>query len=154
VGQRAPGEHVALGFNERLHGLQGALLRVKLPHLERWNAARRRHAGCYRERLPEHLELLTERPQAPCVYHLFPIRHDERDRLSAELARAGVQTKVHYTPAAHRHPVFESLPVVSRPIELPNSEAWANRELSLPMFPELEGAEMMRICEVLSTICG
>lgn len=154
VGQQSPGEHVALGFNERLHGIQGALLRVKLPYLDRWNTARRAHARRYREELPKTLELLTERPQAPCVYHLFPIRHDERDRLSAQLSDAGIQTKVHYTPAAHRHAAFDSLPPISRPSELPNSEAWAARELSLPMFPELQETEMTRICEVLSTICG
>jgi dTDP-4-amino-4,6-dideoxygalactose transaminase len=153
VGQRAPGAHVALGFNERLHGVQGALLRVKLPHLERWNAGRRAHAERYREELPGELELLVERPQAPCVYHLFPVRHDERDRLSDELAREGIQSKVHYTPAAHRHPAFDSLPPASRPIELKNSEAWAQRELSLPMFAELQDPEMARICEVLSAIC-
>ena len=154
VGQRAPGEHVALGFNERLHGVQGALLRVKLPHLERWNAVRREHARRYREELPEALELLTERPESPCVYHLFPIRHPERDQLAQDLARAGIQTKVHYTPAAHRHPAFDQLPDASRPVELPVAEAWAARELSLPMFAELEEAELTRICNVLSAICG
>ncbi len=153
VGQASPGAHVALGFNERLHGVQGALLRVKLPYLERWNEARRAHAARYREELPGGLQLLGERPEAPCVYHLFPIRHDERDRLSGELAREGIQTKVHYTPAAHRHPAFDSLPGASRPVELPNSEAWAARELSLPMFPELTDAEMTRIWDVLAAIC-
>ncbi len=153
VGQRAPGEHVALGFNERLHGLQGALLRVKLPHLDRWNAARREHARRYRAELPEALELLGERAESPCVYHLFPVRHEERDRLAEELSRAGIQTKVHYAPAAHLHPAFESLPAASRPIELPLAEVWAGRELSLPMFAELEAAELRRIWDVLSAIC-
>lgn len=150
VGQRRAGEHVSVGFNERMHGMQGAFLRAKLPHLEAWNLARREHAARYRAALPECLELLAERSDAPCVYHVFPARHDERDELMRQLGAAGVQSKVHYTPAAHRHPAFDSLPASSRPFELPNAEAWARREISLPMFAELTEAETLRVAEVCS----
>ena len=154
VGQRRAGEHVRLGYNERLHGLQAAFLRAKLPHLDRWNRARREHAMRYRGSLPELLALLGERPESPCVYHLFPCRHAERDELARELATAEIQTKVHYSPAAHRHPAFDSLPTTSRPIELPNADAWAANELSLPMFAELTESEIARVAEVLHAICG
>jgi dTDP-4-amino-4,6-dideoxygalactose transaminase len=147
VGRGARGEHVELGYNERLHGLQGAFLRTKLRHLDGWNRARREHAALYRSLLSEQFTLVGERVESPCVYYVFPCRHAERERLSRALAGAGMQTRVHYSPAAHRHPAFEPLPARSRPIALPNTEAWAESELSLPMFAELEGAEIQRIAE-------
>jgi len=137
-----------------MHGLQGALLRAKLPHLDAWNEARRAHARRYREALPDGLEPLRERDHARCVYHLFPVRHPERDRLARELAAEGIQTKVHYTPAAHSQPAFASLPAAARPASLSHSDAWAASELSLPMFPELAEAELDRVAEALRTICG
>ena len=73
LGQRGKGEHVAVGYNERLDGLQAALLRVKLPHLETWNAARRSHAARLRKALPDRARLLGRAPTTPCVYHLFPV---------------------------------------------------------------------------------
>lgn len=147
VGRGASGEHVELGYNERLHGLQGAFLRTKLPHLDDWNRARRQHAVLYRSLLSDQFTLVAERAESPCVYYAFPCRHAERARLSQGLAAAGIQTRVHYSPAAHRHPALDSLPAGSRPVALPNTEAWAHSELSLPMFPELEAAEIRRVAE-------
>jgi len=154
VGQRIAGEHVEIGFNERMHGLQGAMLRAKLPHLDAWNEARREHARRYRELLPDGLLLLGERPHAPCVYHVFPVRHRDRDALAEELARAGVQSKTHYTPAAYRQPALASLADAGAALELPIADAWAAQELSLPMFPELTEAELARVAEVLAAKCG
>ena len=72
LGQRAKGEHVVAGFNERLDGLQAAFLGVKLRHLDRWNAARRTAASAYREALGDDVVLLEDR--GSCVYHLFPVK--------------------------------------------------------------------------------
>lgn len=153
LGQRGKGEHVVVGYNERLDGLQAALLRVKLPHLDGWNAARRSHAANLRVGLPQELLVLGERPATPCVYHLFPVRHPARDRL-AELLRAdGIQVGLHYSPAAHRHAAFAHLPASSRPVELPEAEAWAGEELSLPVFAELNEAEVQRIAAACRTAC-
>jgi dTDP-3-amino-3,4,6-trideoxy-alpha-D-glucose transaminase len=140
IGQRAKGRHVVAGYNERLDGLQAALLRVKLPHLGSWNEARRRLAAAYREALPPELRLLEERPESPCVYHLFPVRIDARDELAAGLAAAGVRTGVHYSPAAHRQPYLDA-----DPGSFPNAEAWAREELSLPIFPSLRREELDRV---------
>jgi dTDP-4-amino-4,6-dideoxygalactose transaminase len=148
VGRHPGGGHVELGYNERLHGIQAAFLRVKLPHLDAWNRSRRHHAIAYRAALSELFELLDERSEAPCVYHLFPCRHEQRDELARELAAQGVQTGVHYSPAAHRHAAFDSLGASSRPIELPNADAWARTELSLPMFAELTEPEIHRVADV------
>jgi dTDP-4-amino-4,6-dideoxygalactose transaminase len=154
LGQRGKGEHAVVGYNERLDGLQAALLRVKLPHLDEWNAARRGHAANLCDGLPTELVVLGERSGTPCVYHLFPVRHPVRDRL-AELVRAeGIQVGLHYSPAAHRHAAFADLPQRSRPLELPEAEGWAGQELSLPMFAELGDAEVDRIAEVCRTACA
>jgi dTDP-3-amino-3,4,6-trideoxy-alpha-D-glucose transaminase len=153
LGQRGKGEHVVVGYNERLDGLQAAFLRVKLSHLDDWNAARRSHAANLRAGLPQELVVLGERSATPCVYHLFPVRHPARDQL-AELLRAdGIQVGLHYTPAAHRHAAFADLPASSRPVELPAAEAWAGEELSLPMFAELSDAEVQRTAAACRAAC-
>jgi dTDP-4-amino-4,6-dideoxygalactose transaminase len=141
LGQRRKGEHVIAGVNERLDGIQAAFLRVKLPHLDEWNTSRRRWAEAYREQLGDDVELLEDR-DASCVYHLFPIRVPERDALRARLSENGVQTGVHYSPALHHQPPFAAL---KQQAEFPVAEAWAARELSLPIFPELTPQEIERV---------
>lgn len=141
LGQRRKGEHVVAGFNERLDGLQAALLRLKLPHLDRWNATRRDHAGAYRAALAGRVGLLEERPGASCVYHLFPIRVESRDDLARALEREGVQTGVHYTPIVPSQPPFAGS---AREEAFPAAASWAREELSLPMFPSLRGDEIDR----------
>jgi dTDP-4-amino-4,6-dideoxygalactose transaminase len=153
LGQRRKGEHVVLGFNERLDGLQAALLRIKLDHLPNWNAARRAHAARLRAGLPDGLLALAERADTPCIFHLFPVRHPARDRLAELLRASGVQVGIHYTPAAHQHRAFDGLPECARPTELPESEAWAREELSLPMFAELEEHELERVVAVCESAC-
>jgi dTDP-4-amino-4,6-dideoxygalactose transaminase len=153
LGRRRKGAHVLIGYNERLDGLQAAFLRVKLAYLNGWNAARRRHAALLRTRLPQELTLLGERPETPCVFHLFPTRHPARDPLVAHLRAAGVEVGIHYTPAAHRHRAFDGLPPRSRPVELPEAEAWAREELSLPMFAELSQSELERVVTACEAAC-
>jgi dTDP-3-amino-3,4,6-trideoxy-alpha-D-glucose transaminase len=149
LGQRRKGEHVALGANERLDGLQAALLSVKLPRLEAGNAARRRHAATYRERLDGTVGLLDERPHSTCVYHLFPVRVPMRDDVAARLRARDIGTGLHYTPALHRQPALEGHARVAD--ELPRAEAWAAQELSLPMSPWLRQAEVERAVEEVVT---
>jgi dTDP-4-amino-4,6-dideoxygalactose transaminase len=148
VGRDGGGEYVELGYNERLHGIQAAFLRAKLPYLDAWNRSRRHHALAYRALLSEQFELVDERLEAPSVYHLFPCRHPKRDALATELAAEGIQTGIHYSPAVPDHAAFDSLSQSSRPIGLPNAQAWAATELSLPMFAELTEQEVLRVAEV------
>lgn len=140
LGQRQKGEHIELGYNERLDGLQAAFLRVKLPHLEGWNAARRQHAITLRELLPEGTRLLVEREESPCIYHLFPVRVGNRDAVAGEMDRRGINTGVHYYPAVHRHPAWEDSAL--RHGDVPRATAWAAEELSLPIHPDLEPEEI------------
>jgi dTDP-4-amino-4,6-dideoxygalactose transaminase len=147
LGQRGKGEHVELGYNERLDGLQAALLRVKLPYLDEWNEARRASAARYRELLPSDIRLLEERLDSPCIYHLFPARFPDRDAIAAELRARGIETGVHYAPAVHQHEAWVNSPI--RHGELPVAEAWAAEELSLPMHPDLQPEEIERVAEAV-----
>ncbi len=153
LGQRGKGEHVVVGFNARLDGLHAALLRVKLPHVDRWNCARRSHAERLREQLPEELVLLGERPATPCVYHLFPVRHAARGRLAEFLRAEKIQVGLHYSKAAHQHAALADLTVGIRPSGFPEAESWASEELSLPMFAELSSAEVELITAACASAC-
>jgi len=142
LGQRGKGEHVLAGVNERLDGLQAALLRVKLRHLDRYNASRREHAAAYDSHLPAQVRRLEVLPGRECVYHLYPIRVADRDAMAERLGVLGIQTGVHYVPAVHDQPPFAR---AERRVPLAEAEAWAASELSLPMFAELDGEEISRV---------
>jgi dTDP-4-amino-4,6-dideoxygalactose transaminase len=149
LGQLGKGDHDVLGYNERLDGLQAAFLRAKLPHLDGWNDARRARAQEYRDALGPDLRLLEERPESPSIFHLFPIRIDDRDGLAARLNAAGVATGVHYSPEVPAQPPFAD---GRRGHEFPESAAWAREELSLPMFESLTPSEVARVCEVCADL--
>jgi dTDP-3-amino-3,4,6-trideoxy-alpha-D-glucose transaminase len=152
LGQHRKGEHALLGVNERLDALQAALLRVKLPGLAAANAARREHARAYREGLGDGLRILAETPESPCIYHLFPIRAPARDEVAASLAEAGIQTGVHYSPAVPAHAALAGH--ARKPEPVPEAEAWAAEELSLPMFPELTAGERDRVIAACHAALG
>ncbi len=147
LGQEGKGNHLEMGMNERLDGIQAAALRVKLRHLEEGNAARRAHAETYRRVLEGACRTLGEDPRGECVYHLFPVRVEARDEIRARLAERGVGTGIHYWPALHRQPPFVDLPSAESP--LANATAWSEEVLSLPMFPELSEAEVLTAAESL-----
>ncbi|MGI8713990.1 MAG: DegT/DnrJ/EryC1/StrS family aminotransferase [Solirubrobacteraceae bacterium] len=150
LGQRSKGEHSELGYNERLDGLQAALLRVKLAYLDGWNHSRRRCADRYRGMLEANTQLLHERPESPCIYHIFPTRFENRDAVSDVLNAAGIETGVHYGRAVHQHAAWDGRPI--RHGELPVAEAWASQELSLPMHPDLTPIEIERVADVIDGI--
>jgi dTDP-4-amino-4,6-dideoxygalactose transaminase len=143
LGQLRKGAHDLTGYNERLDGLQAALLRAKLPHLDGWNAARRERAADYRELLGGRVRLLEEHDGSECVYHLFPVRVPDRDELADELNAAGVQTGIHYSPALPAQPPVAEFASG----EYPEAAAWAAEELSLPMFEHLTRDEVERAAE-------
>ena len=97
-GQDRKYHHIVRGFNYRMEGLQGAILRVKLRHLERWNAARRKIASQYDNLLRNsEVQLPREMPWATHVYHLYTLRTRQRQILRATLAEEGIQTGIHYS---------------------------------------------------------
>jgi dTDP-4-amino-4,6-dideoxygalactose transaminase len=145
LGRLHDGEHHLAGYNERLDGMQAAFLSVKLDHLPAWNQARRSIAARYRESVRD-IELLEEKPESPCIYHLFPIRVDDRDWLAGRLRVQGIPTGVHYSCALTDHPALQELAHV----DAPNARDWAARELSLPLFPELRPAELDAVVEAVN----
>jgi dTDP-4-amino-4,6-dideoxygalactose transaminase len=150
LGQRRKGEHVELGANERLDGLQAAFLRAKLPHLAAANRARRDVAATYRSGLAG-VTLLEERDHTPSVNHLFPIRLARRDVARTHLLEHGVETGIHYPCPAHRHPAW--IGRLEPPAqEFPVACAWAREELSLPMFAELRASEVERVIEACAEL--
>ncbi len=127
------------GRNSRLDEIQAAALRVKLRHLDAWNAARRERAAWYRELLAGlPLELPADAPGH--VYHLFVVACATRDDLRQHLLAAGVGCDVHYPLPTHLQPAYAHLGY--RPGDLPITERLAATMLSLPLYPELTRAEV------------
>jgi len=142
--------HLELGYSSRLDDLQAALLRVKLGRLEGWTAARRRIAARYHDALAGlPLTLPIEREPARHVYHLYTIRHRQRDALAKTLSQLGVGTAVHYPIAVPGQPMFG----------LPAERQWpeatrASREvLSLPCYAELTDDEVNQVARAVRTAC-
>jgi len=135
-GQGGKYHHVLRGYNYRMEGFQGAILRVKLRHLEQWTATRRIVASKYDRLLANcDVELPAEMPWARHVYHVYTLRSEDRDRLQAALRAEGIQTAVHYAVPAHLQPAYANLGYGKG--AFPQSEAAANQVLSLPIYPEL-----------------
>jgi dTDP-4-amino-4,6-dideoxygalactose transaminase len=136
-GQEKRYHHVLKGFNYRMDGIQGAVLRVKLRHLERWTEARRSHARRYSALLARTRNVVTptEVTGRRHVYHIYAVRTHDRDELQRSLLAEGIHTGLHYPIPAHLQVAHRDLGY--RKGDFPVSEAAANEVLSLPMFPEL-----------------
>ncbi len=135
-GQDRKYHHVLRGFNFRMEGFQGAILRVKLRHLERWTEARRAVVHLYNEHLADSgVERPTEMQWGRHVYHVYTLRADDRDALQTALQAEGIQTGIHYPVPAHLQPAYADLGYGRG--DFPHSEAAAQQVLSLPLYPEL-----------------
>lgn len=140
--------HEIIGYNFRLEGIQGAVLKVKLNHLDKWNDLRREHAARYTELLQESgLILPQEMPYARHVYHLYVVQTNERDRLQQRLSSAGIQTGIHYPIPIHLQPAYAFLKHGRG--DFPEAERQATRVLSLPLFPELTARQIERVAEAI-----
>ena len=128
--------HETEGVNSRLDGLNAAILRVKLRHLDEWNAARRCHARRYTELLrPSGVALPFVNNHAEAVWHLFVVRVQDRDGVQNRLQKQGIAAGIHYPVPLHRQPAYKYLNLPEG--SLPVTERVAARVLSLPMYPEL-----------------
>jgi dTDP-4-amino-4,6-dideoxygalactose transaminase len=136
--------HQIEGVNSRLDGLQAAILRVKLRHLDAGNAARRRHAQHYLEALGDARVIRpVVHPQAECVWHLFVIQVKNRQQVQAALKDQGISTGVHYPLPLHLQPAYRHLGIPEG--SLPVTERLAPAILSLPMYPELTDEMVQRV---------
>ena len=159
-GSKIKYQHEEAGLNSRMDELQAAFLRIKLRHLDEWNERRRKIAAFYLEALKSEIGnrksemILPFVPDwASPVWHLFVIRHPQRDALQKKLAQAGIGTLIHYPVPPHRSGAYSALrplqpverevtplgrsPVISGQWSLPVSEQLANTVLSLPIGPHL-----------------
>jgi dTDP-4-amino-4,6-dideoxygalactose transaminase len=150
-GQDRKYHHVKRAYNYRMEGFQGAILRVKLRHLERWNDARRMVASKYNLLLSDSgVELPVEMPWARHVYHAYTLRSDNRNHLQSALQSEGVQTAVHYAIPVHLQPAYSDLGY-SRG-HLPESESAAAEVLSLPVYPEMTDNQIDKVSRALRSI--
>jgi dTDP-4-amino-4,6-dideoxygalactose transaminase len=145
--------HKSRGFNYRMDGVQGAILGVKLRHLEAWTEARRRNAAEYARQLADmSVKLPRERDEVRHVYHLYVVRLQQRDARRDRLTEAGVQTGVHYPIPVHLQPAYRDLGYSVG--AFPVSERASAEVLSLPMFPELTQNQIGEIALALSPRVG
>ncbi len=148
-GQEDKYTHRVVGYCDRLHNLQAALLLVKLPHLAAWNAARRTAARDYDAMLVgRHAVTVTElRDDVEAVYHLYVVRVDDRDGVRERLGEREIESGVHYPVPLHLQPAYAHLGYARG--DFPVAERRAESILSLPMFPEISKEQQQRVVAAL-----
>lgn len=141
-------QHVLKGYNYRLEGIQGAVLRVKLRHLEAWTNARRAAAQRY-DRLLAGSGVATPKAMAYArhVYHIYAIRTQQRQAWQDSLQAKGIHTGIHYPIPVHLLPAYSDLGYQAG--QFPHAEKAANEVLSLPMFPELTAAQCEEVAQAV-----
>jgi dTDP-4-amino-4,6-dideoxygalactose transaminase len=140
--------HDEVGYNYRMEGFQGAVLDVKLKHLQKWTDERRRVARRYTELLADTpLQLPREAGYAESAWHLYTVRHPCRDELKKHLDENGIGNAVHYPIPLHLQKAYAHLG--HKPGDFPVAEKTAREVLSLPMFPELTDTQIQRVAAVI-----
>ncbi len=142
-------EHIVLGYNYRLEGLQGALLNVKLRHLERWTELRINRAARYHQLLKDYgIGLPGATPDGDRhVYHIFGIRVKDRDAVRQTMMDSGIGVGIHYPIPVHVQPCYAHLNYKKG--DFPVTESLCNELLSLPLYAELTDAQIDEVCRVL-----
>jgi dTDP-4-amino-4,6-dideoxygalactose transaminase len=145
--------HLLRGYNYRMEGFQGAVLRVKLRHLDKWTEARRAVVKHYNQLLADcDVETPTEMPWGRHVYHVYTLRSDDRDGLQAALQAEGIQTGIHYPIPVHLQSAYADLGYKAG--AFPHSEAAAKEVLSLPLYPELPLQSVAMVAGVVKKAVG
>lgn len=149
-GQTRKYHHTLVGWNARMDGIQGAVLSLKLKHLEQSNAARRAHALAYDRALAPVEEVITPTAAAygEHVYHIYAVRVRNRDRVLEALGARGVMCGIHYPVPVHLQEAYAFLG--HTPGSFPVAERCAEEFLSLPMFPELTTEQIERVAAELT----
>lgn len=140
-GQEKRYHHVIKGYNYRMDGIQGAILRIKLRYLDRWTEARRTHAAQYDELLADSgVKTPTVMPYSHHVYHIYAVRTNQRETLQQKLNAQEIQTGIHYPIPVHLQTGYSDLGYKLG--DFPNSESVAEEVLSLPMYAELSSQQI------------
>lgn len=150
-GQEQKYYHILKGYNYRMDGIQGAILRVKLRYLDGWTEARRTHAALY-DQLLANAGIPTPKvmPYSHHVYHIYAVRSDMREIIQQKLQAQGIQTGIHYPIPVHLQQAYADLGYKQG--DFPHSESAANEEFSLPMYAELSDEQVKIVCAALSEI--
>jgi dTDP-4-amino-4,6-dideoxygalactose transaminase len=145
--------HILKGYNYRMEGIQGAVLRVKLRHLETWTEARRASAARY-DRLLAGSGVPTPKamPYNRHVYHIYTIRTAHRQLWQEALQAQQIQTGIHYPIPVHLQPAYADLGYTAG--DFPQAEQAAEQVLSLPMFPELTEAQCEEVSNAVSALAA
>jgi dTDP-4-amino-4,6-dideoxygalactose transaminase len=150
-GQTGRYAHAFVGFNYRMEGFQGAILRIKLKRLEEWTARRQAIAAEYRRALEgANIEIPVDDPRDESVYHLFVIYVSDPAVIASALAQRGIETAVHYPVPLHLQPAYAHLGY--RPGSFPHAERACQRVLSIPVFPGLTGEQVLHVATSLREI--
>jgi dTDP-4-amino-4,6-dideoxygalactose transaminase len=136
IGQCVTDQDEVLECNDQLDTIQAAVLNVKLPHLDDWNEARRKHADQYQRLLSGHGIVVPDvADYAEPVWHLYVIRIKRRDLIRDLLWERGIGTGIHYPVPLHLHPAYRDLGY--REGDFPVAERFSAQVLSLPMYAEM-----------------
>jgi dTDP-4-amino-4,6-dideoxygalactose transaminase len=150
-GQEERYHHVMKGYNYRMDGIQGAILRVKLRYLDQWTEARRTHAAQYDELLANSaVKTPAVMPYSHHVYHIYAIRANQREQLQQKLNEQGIQTGIHYPIPVHLQTGYADLGYKLG--DFPNSELVAKEVLSLPMYAELSSGQVQTVATALQSV--
>ncbi len=151
-GQAKKYYHSVVGWNGRMDGIQGAILSIKLKHLDAWTDARRSHAAAYTAAFKNVHGVLSpkEAAQRKHVYHLYVLRVRNRDRILKQLADKGVNCAIHYPVPLHLQEAYASLSIPRG--SLPVSERCAEEIISLPMFPELTAGDIQTVVNSVAAL--
>lgn len=152
-GRSSKYEHQYPGFNERMHGFQGAVLKEKLKHLDDWNTKRREAADRYDDLLSD---LPVDLPEVPddreTVYHQYVIRSEKRDEVVESLQEADIGAGIHYPIPLHLQPALEEFGYSTG--DFPVAERLADQVLSLPVFPQITVEQQAYVRDVLEDALG
>jgi dTDP-4-amino-4,6-dideoxygalactose transaminase len=147
-GSRIRYQHEVLGVNARLDELQAGVLRVKLRHLEQWNAARQAHAQFYKEQLQDIVEAVpVVQPWGTHVYYVYVVQVRNRTHFRMMLEQEGIATGIHYPIPIHLQPACAQFGY--RQGMLPVTESVVDRIVSLPMYPELTVEQLQFVTSVV-----
>jgi dTDP-4-amino-4,6-dideoxygalactose transaminase len=140
-------DYVDIGYNSRLDELQAAILRVQLPHLDAWAAARAAAGDAYAEALDGVVTLPRPAPGSRPAWHLYVIRHPRADALAAALARAGIGARPYYRTPVHAQPPMA--PYAPPPGALPATDEAARTHLAIPMSAALDDAQVAEVAAAI-----
>ena len=152
-GQTARYEHEFVGYNYRMQGFQGAVLRIKLRRLYAWTQRRQEIAREYRQVLAgTRVEIPVDEPRDECVYHQFVIYADNRNSVVSQLAAREIETVIHYPKPVHLQPAYSSLGLP--PGTFPKVERACDRVLSLPLHPWLTKEQVAYVGNAVREVVG